>query len=174
MGPDRPFTSLPVAVNRKNGKPKKPGPVDLMRYLGEKDDQLPDFQFAWSDDELRALLRDLANQIAAMFNRADAVGFGQFFTAAAVCVDGRRVIVRGREAIVAALTKFLSDNPGIQLEIDEQVARFVRPDVAVEFGKWTLLKGRQEIVEGVYTAVHIKNGGRWQIASLSHSLAIRP
>ena len=67
----------------------------------------------------------------------------------------------GRDAIASEFSSILSELKNTKLSVEVQSIEFVSPQVAVENGVATLVSGDGSPTESTYTAVHIKQGGKW-------------
>jgi uncharacterized protein (TIGR02246 family) len=76
--------------------------------------------------------------------------------------DGETII--GREAMLAAFTKFFSANKGTKLNVKIESARFLTPDVLVEKGLSTL---DDETTR--YVCNYVKKDGAWLISELNET-----
>jgi uncharacterized protein (TIGR02246 family) len=81
--------------------------------------------------------------------------------------DGR--IFSGREAIEAAIKAGLMANRGSKLAINVDSVRVLGPETAVEKGSTTVTSKSGETNSQLYTAIHVKKDGKWQISQLIES-----
>ena len=85
---------------------------------------------------------------------------------AAEFIDENGNVYRGRDRVVEAVAGMYSHAPDARLETQIESIRFVSPTVAIEDGTAALNVESQSPVRSRYTAVHVKTGGKWVVASL--------
>ncbi|MEO1065693.1 MAG: SgcJ/EcaC family oxidoreductase, partial [Actinomycetota bacterium] len=73
--------------------------------------------------------------------------------------------VSGREALQAEFAEFFAASPGARLTAEVDEVRLVRPDVAIAEGSAVLFLPDAEPTESAFTAVLVKDDGRWLIES---------
>ncbi len=124
-----------------------------------------------------AALRDGLTQYVAAWNASDAAKMETFYADDATIVDEFGMETKGRAAIVKgfAETKALDDFKGAKIEITVTTIRFIRPDLAVSQGTYTVTGGKlpPEGFKGHYQNVDVKQGGSWKSVSL-HLAAMPP
>jgi uncharacterized protein (TIGR02246 family) len=144
--------ALPTAEQAKD---KTPAPVAA---AGDK-----------SPDE-KAVLKTLVAYKEA-FNRGDADGVAAFFTDEAELVNPTGETIRGRDAIRREFSGIFQRAPGVQLELVVDSMRWLTADAIVEHGAArTTLKG-EPAAYATYTAVHVKQSGKWLISMVREAPA---
>ena len=100
------------------------------------------------------------------YAKADVAGLAASFTddAQYTSDDGREF--RGRAAIEAVLRDAFRINKSARLAIDVHSATALTPDVVVEKGGTTLTFKNGDTAQALYTAVHLKQDGKWKISQL--------
>ena len=110
-------------------------------------------------------VRAAAQAFAAAFNSGDARAVAGQWTEAGECHDATGTALVGRSAIEQAFADYFKDNPRARVEVLVESIRFPAPDVAIEEG---LLRqsasGKDLPATTVYTATHVRTGGRWLTA----------
>lgn len=117
-------------------------------------------------DEQQAI-RDAGRALLEAFNRQDVKALGAMFTQDATYIDEDGVLYSGRKEIVAELEAYFAKNKGRKLSIYIEAIQLVTPEVAV-------LDGISEVdpppsgapVAGRYSAVRVKQGGKWLVAAV--------
>lgn len=108
------------------------------------------------------------------FNRGDANQVASHWRENGEFVTPSGDTLRGRKNIKAAFEKFFAENKDVRLEISEPSIRFLAPSVAVEDGTSRIIRPDEEPMESDYTAVHVKQGGKWKMDSVSEVDRERP
>jgi len=117
-----------------------------------------------SQDE--TAIRKTAEEVARVYNAADAKALADLFTADAEIVDHDGNEFQGRENIEQEFANVFADNPGGTLEIAVDSIRFVCPHVAIEDGTSTVRYTSNEPAEHCrYTVTHVKEGDKWLMTS---------
>ena len=89
------------------------------------------------------------------------------------------MIFRGRDAIEKEYARFFAANPGLKMETAISSVKIISGHAAIEDGQ-TIVKNADGAVcvEGFYTALHLKEGDKWLMASVREhaapSLSKRP
>jgi uncharacterized protein (TIGR02246 family) len=124
-----------------------------------------------------AALRDSLTQYVAAWNASDAAKMETFYTDDATEVNTWGMETKGRAAIVKgfAEAKASDDFKGSKIAVTVTTIRFIRPDVAVSHGTYTVTGGKMppEGLKGHYQTVDVKQGGAWKTATL-HLAAMPP
>ena len=102
------------------------------------------------------------------FNQANAKAAADHFTMDAEYVDDQgKPWIQGRPAIEKSLKELFAEYPECKFEIKIDTIRFVGPGVAIEDGTTTLTRSKTtDPVIDRYTAMHVKNAGKWLVASV--------
>ena len=104
------------------------------------------------------------------FNRKDAKGLAAMWSAGATYLnrdDGDRS--EGRAEIEAALAESFKERPTARLSASVDRVRFIRPDVARVEGRTETSVPGEDVDVDAFTAVLVKEDGRWVIDSLEES-----
>jgi uncharacterized protein (TIGR02246 family) len=97
------------------------------------------------------------------FNAADAKTLGALWTAEADYVDENGQSYQGRAAIEKEYATLFDEHPGVTMRIEILSVHVIGPATAVEDGRSS--NGRT-ISQGRYTAVHVKQDGKWLISAV--------
>jgi uncharacterized protein (TIGR02246 family) len=117
-----------------------------------------------TDDENAIRLN--ANAFAKAANAHNAKAMAALFVAGGELVNEEGNVVQGREAIERTFAAIFRAHPKMRLDVAVQSVRFLTPSLAVEEGTSTITNVSGEGVEhNRYTVVHVKQDGRWQMAS---------
>ena len=120
-------------------------------------------------------IRKTGETYATAFSEGDAKAAAAHFTADAEYVDAQGIIFEGRQAIEDLLTAFFSNNPGRKLQLRIESLRFLSPGVVIEDGITVVSRAKNsadtesngaEPTVAQYTAIHVKNDGKWLTASV--------
>lgn len=113
-----------------------------------------------SETEIR---KAVASYVEA-FNKHDAQALAQHWSPDAVYINrstGEEVV--GREAISEQFSALFQEQPELKLKVSVTSVQFVSPNVAIETGTTSLLSPSSEPEEVEYSAVNVKQGGKWLI-----------
>jgi uncharacterized protein (TIGR02246 family) len=103
---------------------------------------------------------------AKAYNAGDAKAVAALFVEGGEIVNEEGLRVQGRTAIEGAFAGIFQTHPKSQIETTVRSLRFVSPTVAIEDGTSTVTHPSGERTEhNRYTVVHVKQDGRWRIAS---------
>jgi uncharacterized protein (TIGR02246 family) len=109
-------------------------------------------------------LRKSAEDFARAFNARDAKAIATQFAPQAEMVDLDGNVRQGRAAIEASFAQQFAD-PQFKIAVEIESLRFVGDNLAVEDGHLVLTSEDQASVRSRYTAVHVREGGTWLVAS---------
>ena len=114
-------------------------------------------------------IRRSAQQFADAFNRGNAEAVADQWTSdGEYCIGGQSL--KGREAITREYGEFFRQHPGSKMEVKVESIRPVAPTVAIEQGTASTTEGPGGVrTESAYTAVHVKQGDKWLMASVRES-----
>jgi uncharacterized protein (TIGR02246 family) len=99
-------------------------------------------------------------------NTHDAKALAAMFAPAGELVNQEGHAVAGREAIERTFAVIFKAHPKMRLAVMVQSIRFVSPSVAIEEGVSSIMHASGEGAEhNRYMVVHVKQDGRWQMAS---------
>jgi len=80
------------------------------------------------------------------------------------------VSLKGREAIAKMYAEFFLAHPGSKMDVNIESIRILAPTVAIEQGTASTTEGPGGLrSESAYTAVHVKQGDKWLMASVRES-----
>jgi uncharacterized protein (TIGR02246 family) len=118
-----------------------------------------------SPDE-QAIRANVADFVKA-YSANDAKKAAACFTTEAEYIEPRGAAIQGREAIEASLAAIFAAQPGCKAETAVDSIRIISPGVAVDDGVTKISQSEKgEAVPTFYTAVHVKAGEKWLIASI--------
>ncbi len=124
-----------------------------------------------------AALREAAAQYVAAWNASDAARMETFSADDGTIVDEWGVETRGRAAIAKGFAdaKALDDLKGAKIAVTVTSVRFIRPDLAVSHGTYTVTGGKMppDGFRGHYQNIDVKQDGAWKTVSL-HLPAVPP
>jgi hypothetical protein len=79
-------------------------------------------------------------------------------------VDGESVGV-GRAEIAAKYAEYFAANPGATIQVEIDTIRMLGPSMAVERGRSEVIDDEDDFVVDAYRLVHVKQDGKWLIAT---------
>ncbi len=135
----------------------------------------------WSDegagtsavsDLERSVLKSSAAFVEA-YNAADANALAKLFTEQGEFIDVERIVYHGRDAIAAEFGASFKAVPGREISVRVESIRQVARTVALEDGHVTVTRDNGPAYVSRYTAVHVFEQDKWQIASL-RDLSTKP
>ncbi len=110
----------------------------------------------------RAAIEKAVESYTAAFNARDAKSLAAHWAPEAIYINPlTNSQVEGREAIAKEFETILAALKETKLAVDTESIRFISPGVAVENGIATLISSDGEPEESSYTAIHVKQGGKW-------------
>jgi uncharacterized protein (TIGR02246 family) len=124
--------------------------------------------------ENEAVQKVFQNYIVA-FNKNDAKAVADFWTKDSIYVNrenGQRT--EGRENILADMQKLFKEHPKVQLSIDSNKIRFIKPDVASAEGQVTVIYPDDDPSTTIFTTLLVKNDSSWLIDSAEEINAPTP
>jgi uncharacterized protein (TIGR02246 family) len=117
-----------------------------------------------TDDEKAIRLE--ADAFIKAANAHDAKALAAVFAPDGELVNEERHAVQGREAIERTFAAVFQANPKLYVGVSIRSIRFVGPSLAIEDGVSTIVPKPGEAAEHYrYTVVHVKQDGKWQMAS---------
>jgi len=116
-----------------------------------------------ADDE--KAIRQVVDSFAKAYNAGDAKALASLFLTDGEIVGETGESSQGQAAIERTFAAIFKKNPKSKIEINIKSIRFLGPTTAIEDGSTTirLASGLEE--RNRYTVVHVKQEGRWQMAS---------
>ncbi|MBI5248774.1 MAG: nuclear transport factor 2 family protein [Desulfomonile tiedjei] len=124
-------------------------------------------------------VRSSAEAFVNAFNKADVKAVGALWTNDCEYIDETGRVFRGRDAIEKEYAAFFAANPGLKVETSISSVKVLAGNAAIEDGTSILKRADGVLVSrGAYTAVHLKEGDKWLMASVreyaSPPLSVRP
>jgi uncharacterized protein (TIGR02246 family) len=117
-----------------------------------------------------AAIRASAKDFAAAFARGDAKAIAAMWTDNGTLSDERGQISKGQKAIENEYAELFKAEPKAKIEIAIQSIEFPAPNMAVEDGVARVIsKQGAHPVASRYTAVHIRDDGKWRMATVRES-----
>jgi uncharacterized protein (TIGR02246 family) len=117
-------------------------------------------------DDLTAI-RAGSEAFLAAFNKGDAKRVASFWIEDGQYIDDAGRQFAGRDAIEKAYAEFFAGNPGAVMKVEIDALRLLGPNTAIEDGRAVLEPAPAgEASVSRYTAVHVKVGGKWLMASV--------
>ncbi len=111
-------------------------------------------------------IREAAQAFAQAFEKGDAKAIGTYFTEEGEYVEEDGEPVRGREALAKAYADFFAKRAHLRAECKTDKVRFLSKDTAVEEGTFTVHATGAPPHASRYSALHVRQDGRWLIALL--------
>lgn len=112
-------------------------------------------------------IRKTALEFIKAYADADAEAIGQLFTEDAEFVDEQGNVSQGRKQIENIMSASFADHPGSEIEISITSLRFPTASMAIEDGATRVKRDKEsEPLYGAYTAIHVKEEGKWRTASV--------
>ena len=113
-----------------------------------------------------AAIHETADTFTKAYNAGDAKVIAELFTADAEYVDGSGTVFHGKQAIQAEYEAYFKASPGDQIVIHIRNVRVVAPGVLVEDGTaLNIPADKGATTKSEYVVVHVKQDGKWLIAS---------
>ncbi|HKI35113.1 MAG TPA: SgcJ/EcaC family oxidoreductase [Gemmataceae bacterium] len=120
-------------------------------------------------------LKARAEEFIAAFAKGDAEALAAFWTPDGDYVDQAGTTLSGRKAIQGAFEKQFAAAKGAKLRIATKSLRFVKGDLAIEDGTTEILYPNDIPPTGArYTALHVKQDGKWYLASVRDAVYVPP
>ncbi|HWB12058.1 MAG TPA: SgcJ/EcaC family oxidoreductase [Pirellulales bacterium] len=111
-------------------------------------------------------IRATADVFVKAFNSGDAQALGALWTADADYTDENGQVYHGRAAIEKEYTSLFKAHSDMTLKIDVQSVRVLNPTTALEDGRTAIVAQGQTISQARYTAVHVKENGKWLLSAV--------
>lgn len=117
-------------------------------------------------------VRESAKEFVTAFNKADAKGIGALWTVDCEYVDETGRTFRGRDAVEKEYSAFFAAHPGLTMDVSISAVKMIGDHAAIEDGNAVLKNAQGSPVSlGSYTAIHLKEGGKWLLASVRERAA---
>jgi uncharacterized protein (TIGR02246 family) len=118
----------------------------------------------------RAAIRDVLQSFAKAFGSGDAKALAGHWTAEGEFEGEEAGAVRGRDALEKEYAALFAEHPKASAEAQPESLRFVSRDGAIAEGSVTVRRGPSEpAVTAHFTALLVREDGRWLLASLRES-----
>ena len=111
-------------------------------------------------------LRATADAFAKAFDSGDAQALGALWTADADYTDENGRAYHGRAAIEKKYVELFEEHPDMTIKIDIQSLRVLNPTTALEDGRAAIVAQGQAISQSRYTAIHVKENGKWLLSAV--------
>jgi uncharacterized protein (TIGR02246 family) len=120
--------------------------------------------------EDREAIRKSADEFVQAFEKGDAKTLAAMWTEQGEYHDDNGVSLRGRPAIEKAYAEMFKAKPKGKIEVDIRSIRFLGKDAAVEDGVLRTKPAGAELPSATfYSALHVREDGKWKIASVQES-----
>jgi uncharacterized protein (TIGR02246 family) len=114
-------------------------------------------------------IRRTAQQFVEAYDQGKAQDVAALWTPDGEYAIGRETL-KGRKAIANLYETFFKAHPGSKMKVNIESVRMVAPTVALEQGTASTTDGPTKTrSESAYTAVHVKQDGKWLMASVRES-----
>jgi uncharacterized protein (TIGR02246 family) len=118
----------------------------------------------------REALRKSAYDFVQAFEKGDAKALADQWTEQGEIRDDSGAVLRGRAAIEKAYAVHFREKPKSKIEIDIRSIRFLSRDTAIEQGVLRLKPAGAELPTSTrYSALHVREDGKWKIAGVQES-----
>jgi uncharacterized protein (TIGR02246 family) len=114
----------------------------------------------------REALRQTLAEFARAFEKGDAKAVAAFWTEEGEYEDEDGEVTRGRDALARAYEDYFKRNKDVKVEAKITSIRFLGRDTALEEGTFTVKAAAGEPITSSYTALQVREKGRWQLARL--------
>jgi uncharacterized protein (TIGR02246 family) len=115
-------------------------------------------------------IRSSAKEFAAAFDQGNAQAVAALWAPDGKLIDAAGEVYRGRPEIEDAYAKFFAAHPGEKIEVSIDSVELLSDDAAIEEGTATLKSSPTDAASaGKYTAVHVKQDGKWRMAFVHES-----
>ena len=112
-------------------------------------------------------IRAGSEAFVAAFNKQDAKAVAALWTEEGEYVDDTGHVFAGRDAIGKEYEQFFAENPGAKMRINISSLRLLSPEAAVEDGQaFVEVASAGTPTSSPYTAVHVKQDGKWLMATV--------
>jgi uncharacterized protein (TIGR02246 family) len=117
-------------------------------------------------DSIRAAMKSFE----AAFEARDAEALSSHWTAEGEYVGQEGDLLRGRKALRDGFADFFARTPEVSAEVRPELLRFLSEGTAIEEGSVAVRRGPTETeTEAFYTALFVRENGRWLLAHLTES-----
>jgi uncharacterized protein (TIGR02246 family) len=117
--------------------------------------------------EDRAAIQASVETFAKAFESGDAKALAAHWTPEGEYQNESGVNLRGRDALESSFAEFFAKAPDAKAEVHRESLRFLSSDSAIAEGKVAVRRGAAEPERSAhYSALFVRDGGRWRIAQL--------
>ncbi len=117
-------------------------------------------------------IRSTAEAFTSAFNKGDAKAIAALWTTDCEYVDETGRVFRGRDTIGKEYAAFFKANPGLKMETAISSVKVVGGQSAIEDGTALVKNAGGDLVSRAsYTAIHLKEGDKWLMASVRERAA---
>ena len=110
-------------------------------------------------------IRKNAEAFVAAFDKGDAKSVAALWTEnGEMSLDGEAVAV-GREQVAEKYAEYFEENAGAKIEVNIESIRVLGPSLAIERGRSEVINDEDDFVADAYRLVHVKQDGKWLIAT---------
>ena len=129
-------------------------------------------QVSASDESELESLRKQSQVFVSAFNKHDAKAVAECWTVTGEFIDdsGRRWA--GREEIEKAYAEVFANGPQAEIQIAIESLRLLSKDTAIEEGRSVVVPGPKGTGVSKYSAIHIKVGEQWLMASVRENRSV--
>jgi uncharacterized protein (TIGR02246 family) len=115
-------------------------------------------------------IRKSSLEFVRAFQKADAKAIAAMWTEGAEYRDDSGDVIRGRAEIEKAYADYFKSKPKGKIEVDVGSIRFLSRDAAIEEGVLRLIPSGADLPSSTYyTALHVREDGRWKIAAVTET-----
>jgi len=114
----------------------------------------------------QAAVRDAVESYVDAFHRGDAAAVAAHWTEDGEFLPPSGQKLQGRQAIQKEFEAFFAENKGVRIRVSVKSVEFPQADVALEKGVTRVLRPDEEPTETAYVARHVKQEGKWKMASV--------
>lgn len=112
-------------------------------------------------------IRETAEAFTLAFNKGHAKAVSALWTVNGEYIDGTGRETKGRDAIEKDYAEFFRAKPGVQVETSVSAVKILGPATALEEGTTILKSPKGKVISrGYYDVIHVKEDGRWLMASV--------
>jgi uncharacterized protein (TIGR02246 family) len=111
-------------------------------------------------------IRATAEAFVKAFDSGDAQALGALWTADADYTDENGQVYHGRAAIEKEYAELFKEHSDMTIKIDIQSIRVLNPTTALEDGHSAVVAQGHTISQARYTAVHVKENGKWFLSAV--------
>lgn len=134
-------------------------------FAAERDN--PGDKAASSESEAQNAIRKSASEFVAAFNKGEPKSIASLWTPDGEYVDESGRVFVGRDAIEKEYAAFFATHPGLTIDISISSIKIIGGESAIEDGVAVIKdKDGTAVSKGAYTAIHLKEGGKWLMASV--------